>query len=381
MAPNAWCVRAKEAGRTGGTARKGGGSRKDAAANRAPHSSKTGSKTAVVRENGNNLVLVRRYRGVSATIFCRAQRFAMMTLRVECSCHAHAPRVKRYDRIRCALHYERAFMTSISNSSPMCVLEDETSSAAQGKHTSRIGNPSHTTPLSSEEMARNATGEFLARFADKEGVNHDALSLQAKVVGSAMRASLQRYESAMRQMEVRFEVLDRDLSLKKNRNPIHHIESRVKNHVSIYEKLKRRNLPVSVESMEANIFDIAGVRVICSYIHDVYGLLSLLRKQDDLEIVEVKDYIEHPKPNGYRSLHVIVRMPVYFMDKKELVPVEVQIRTIAMDFWASLEHGLKYKAVHSVEGIDSSDELLYCSRVIKDVEERMQILARAMDTE
>ena len=151
--------------------------------------------------------------------------------------------------------------------------------------------------------------------------------------------------------------------------------------MSIYEKLKRRNLPVSVESMEANIFDIAGVRVICSYIHDVYGLLSLLRKQDDLEIVEVKDYIEHPKPNGYRSLHVIVRMPVYFMDKKELVPVEVQIRTIAMDFWASLEHGLKYKAVHSVEGIDSSDELLYCSRVIKDVEERMQILARAMDTE
>ena len=279
------------------------------------------------------------------------------------------------------MHYERAFMTSISNSSSMLALKDDTSSAARREHISCIGNPSHTTPLSSEEMARNATGEFLARFADKEGVNHDALSSQAKVVGSAMRASLQRYESAMRQMEVRFEVLDRDLSLKKNRNPIHHIESRVKNPVSIYEKLKRRNLPISVESMEANIFDIAGVRVICSYIHDVYGLLSLLRKQDDLEIVEVKDYIEHPKPNGYRSLHVIVRIPVYFMDKKELVPVEVQIRNIAMDFWASLEHGLKYKAVHSVEGIDSSDELLYCSRVIKDVEERMQILARAMDTE
>lgn len=279
------------------------------------------------------------------------------------------------------MHYGRACMTSASNSSALLVPQEKTAAITQGGNTSRIGNPSHTTPLSSEEMARNATGEFLVRYADKDGVDQDLLSSQAKVVGSAMRASLQRYESAMRQMEVRFEVLDRDLSLKKNRNPIHHIESRVKNPVSIYEKLKRRNLPISVESMEANIFDIAGVRVICSYIHDVYGLLNLLRKQDDLEIVEVKDYIENPKPNGYRSLHVIVRIPVYFMDKKELVPVEVQIRTIAMDFWASLEHGLKYKAVHSVEGIDSSDELLYCSRVIKDVEERMQILARAMDTE
>ena len=95
--------------------------------------------------------------------------------------------------------------------------------------------------------------------------------------------------------------------------------------------------------------DIAGVRVICSYIHDVYNLLELLRKQDDLAIVTVKDYIKNPKPNGYRSLHVIVRIPVYFLDKKEYIPVEVQLRTIAMDFWASLEHDLKYKAVSEVE--------------------------------
>lgn len=196
-----------------------------------------------------------------------------------------------------------------------------------------------------------------------------------------MRGSLQKYQAAMRQMEVRFEVLDRDLSLKKNRNPIHHIESRIKKPASIFEKLRRQELPVTIESMERNLFDIAGVRVICSYIHDVYSLLDLLKKQDDLEIVTVKDYISDPKPNGYRSLHAIVRIPVYFMDAKEMVPVEVQLRTVAMDFWASLEHSLKYKAVREVQGIDASDELKDCSRIIEDVESRMQILARALEEE
>ncbi len=202
-----------------------------------------------------------------------------------------------------------------------------------------------------------------------------------KTAEMMMRESLQKYEAAMRQMEVRFEVLDRDLSLKKNRSPIHHIESRVKKPASIFEKLQRQGFPVSIESMEKNLYDIAGVRVICSYIHDVYGLLDLLKKQDDLEIVTIKDYIANPKPNGYRSLHVIVRIPVYFMDKKEMVPVEVQLRTIAMDFWASLEHSLKYKAVREVQGIDASDELKGCSRIIEDVAARMQILARALEAE
>ena len=113
----------------------------------------------------------------------------------------------------------------------------------------------------------------------------------------------------------------------------------------------------------------------------MYNLLDSLKKQDDLEIVTVKDYIANPKPNGYRSLHAIVRIPVYFMDKKEMVPVEVQMRTIAMDFWASLEHSLKYKAVHEVQGIDASDELKDCSRIIEDVEARMQILAKALEVE
>lgn len=195
------------------------------------------------------------------------------------------------------------------------------------------------------------------------------------------REIIQKYQAAMRQMEVRFEILDQDLSMKKHRNPIHHVESRVKSPSSIFEKLERYGKELTLENMERFIMDIAGVRIICCYIHDVYNLLDLLEKQDDLTIVTIKDYIADPKPNGYRSLHVIVRIPVYFLDNKELIPVEVQLRTIAMDFWASLEHDLKYKAVSEVEGIDSFDELKDCSHIIEDVEARMQILARALEME
>lgn len=198
---------------------------------------------------------------------------------------------------------------------------------------------------------------------------------------SKTREIIQKYQAAMREMMVRFEILDQDLNLKKHRNPIHHVESRIKKPASIFEKLERYGKEPTLENLERYIMDVAGVRVICSYVHDVYNLLELLQKQDDLVIVEVKDYIANPKPNGYRSLHVIVRIPVYFLDKKELIPVEVQLRTIAMDFWASLEHDLKYKSVREVEGIDSYDELQDCSRIIEDVEARMQILARALEAE
>ena len=198
---------------------------------------------------------------------------------------------------------------------------------------------------------------------------------------SATRGIMQKYHAAMRQMEVRFEILDQDLNAKQNRNPIHHIESRLKKPSSIFEKLQRYGKQTTIEDMESYIMDIAGIRVICSYISDVYNLLDLVKRQDDLTVLTVKDYIAEPKPNGYRSLHIIVQVPVYFLDKKEIVPVEVQFRTIAMDFWASLEHDLKYKAVRTIEGIDSYDELKDCSRIIEDVEARMQILAKALETE
>ncbi len=188
-----------------------------------------------------------------------------------------------------------------------------------------------------------------------------------------------KYRAAIREMQVRFEILDDDLEHQTNRNPIHHIESRLKDPASVFEKLKRYGKPMTLEAMEANVFDIAGVRVICSYIDDVYKLIGLLGKQDDLEIIKVKDYIKHPKANGYRSIHIIIRVPIYFMDEKEFVPVEVQFRTIAMDFWASLEHDLKYKAKKPIGGINADDELKNCSDIIEDVEKRMQILMRALE--
>ena len=195
------------------------------------------------------------------------------------------------------------------------------------------------------------------------------------------REILQKYRAAMREMMVRCEIIDQDLSLKKHRNPIHHVESRIKSPESIFEKLGRYGKEPTLENMERYIMDIAGIRIICSYIQDVYNMLDLLKRQDDLIIVNVKDYIKNPKPNGYRSLHVIIRIPVYFLDKKELIPVEIQLRTIAMDFWASLEHDLKYKAVRRIQGIDSYHELKDCSRIIEEVESRMQILARALDAD
>lgn len=192
-------------------------------------------------------------------------------------------------------------------------------------------------------------------------------------------AVLRKYQAAIREMQVRFETLDDDLELRKKRNPIHHIESRLKKPASIFEKLNRYGKPLTIEAMEECILDIAGIRVICSYINDVNSLVRLIGKQDDLEITKVKDYIKNPKPNGYRSIHLIIKVPIYFLNEKEYVPVEVQFRTIAMDFWASLEHDLRYKSHKNLTGIDMSDELKNCSDIIEDVEKRMQILMDAVE--
>ena len=210
-------------------------------------------------------------------------------------------------------------------------------------------------------------------------IDFEALE-QYQEFSSGIQQVLQKYEAAMRAMVVRFEILDRDLSLRRNRNPIHHIESRIKSPLSIYDKLLRYGKKPTIGNLEKYLMDVAGVRVICSYKNDVKNLMGLLRRQDDLEIVQVKNYIENPKPNGYRSLHVIVRIPVYFLDSKEMVPVEVQIRTIAMDYWASLEHDLKYKAIAETKGLDVGEELLNCAKTIEEIEARMQVLANALDS-
>ena len=153
---------------------------------------------------------------------------------------------------------------------------------------------------------------------------------------------MMRYKCAIMEVETKLRVLNAEFSVQYDRNPFESIKSRLKSPLSILEKLRRRDLPVTLEGME-QLFDIAGVRVICSFQEDIYALVDMLLAQDDIRLIEKKDYIQHPKPNGYRSLHLIVEVPIFLSQEKRYMKVEVQFRTIAMDFWASLEHKLKYK--------------------------------------
>ncbi|MGM9972041.1 MAG: GTP pyrophosphokinase family protein [Anaeroplasmataceae bacterium] len=151
------------------------------------------------------------------------------------------------------------------------------------------------------------------------------------------------YECAIKEIETKLMVLDREYSLNDEQNPIDSIKSRVKSLESIVEKIKRKNIDISVNSIEDSIKDIAGVRVIVNFPEDVYKIRDGLLKQDDIFLLEEKDYIKNPKKNGYRSLHLIVETPIFLSTGKKMVTVEIQIRTIAMNFWASLEHQLRYK--------------------------------------
>lgn len=158
----------------------------------------------------------------------------------------------------------------------------------------------------------------------------------------------QLYRAAIKEMRTKLEILDEAFQVRYDHNPIHHIEYRLKSPKSIFGKLRKKGLPITTESIWENLTDVAGVRVICNYIDDVYRVAELLLKQDDITLVRVRNYIDYPKENGYRSLHLIVSVPIFLAEKTEHVNVEVQIRTIAMDFWASLEHQLKYKAQDDV---------------------------------
>jgi putative GTP pyrophosphokinase len=186
------------------------------------------------------------------------------------------------------------------------------------------------------------------------------------------------YSSAMRQVRTKFEILNTEFEVKYRRNPISSIQTRLKSQPSVMEKLARKGLPLTIESIEQNLDDIAGVRVICCYADDIYRLADALISQSDVELVARKDYIASPKPNGYRSLHLIVSVPVYFAESSKNVRVEVQIRTIAMDFWASLEHQIKYKK--SAPGAEAViARLKSCADVIAETDLEMQTLREEMD--
>ena len=188
---------------------------------------------------------------------------------------------------------------------------------------------------------------------------------------------LMMYSCALKEIQTKFEILNLEFKIKHKRNPISHISTRLKRNESIAKKMLRKNIPITIENIENNVCDIAGIRVICSYIDDIYMLAEALLKQDDIRLVEICDYIKNPKPSGYRSLHLIVEIPIFLVEKKQFVKVEVQIRTIAMEFWASLEHQMKYKKEKSVERLE--ERLKQCAGEINKTDEEMMQLRQEID--
>ncbi len=189
----------------------------------------------------------------------------------------------------------------------------------------------------------------------------------------SFRQLMSCYECAMMEIETKFRVLNEEFSLLHDRNPINNIHTRLKNGVSIREKLIRKNLPLSIEAIEEGIEDIAGIRVVCSFIDDVYYLEEALLRQDDITLIRRKDYISHPKENGYRSLHLITAIPIFLSNEKRVMKVEVQLRTVAMDSWASLEHQLRYKkSLTDHQEVESA--LLKCAELSRELDMTMDHL-------
>lgn len=207
-------------------------------------------------------------------------------------------------------------------------------------------------------MAKNGSksGDISSFYA----LSHDYLVMQ------------NLYDSAVRLLKLKLEVLNNEFNVLYDRNPIHHIESRLKSADSIIAKLIKKGLPVNIDTAMKKLNDIAGVRVVCSYIDDVYRVADMLLRQTDLELVKRQDYIKTPNFNGYRSLHLDLKVPVYLSDRTEFVIAEVQIRTIAMDFWASLEHDVSYKVDPKRLPSGIYEEMLECSNEIAEIDAKMQ---------
>lgn len=204
----------------------------------------------------------------------------------------------------------------------------------------------------------------------------------ARMMGTLekLKRLMSYYRCAIMEIETKFRVLDEQFSLRHERNPIDTIKSRLKSPESILEKLNRRGYPKTLSSVESNLTDIAGVRVICSFKDDIYMLADCLLKQDDVKLIAAKDYIKNPKPNGYRSLHLIVETPIYLQDGKRQMKAEVQLRTIAMEFWANLEHKLRYKKNLPPELADATAKRLYdCAERSALLDDEMQRVRAAIE--
>lgn len=202
--------------------------------------------------------------------------------------------------------------------------------------------------------------------------------------GKKFMTLMNKYRCAIMEVETKLRVLNAEFSLQYDRNPFESIESRLKSPESIIEKLKRKGLPLNEEvlgqEIEENLYDVAGIRVVCAFPEDIYRLSELLICQDDIRLIRTKDYIKNPKPNGYRSLHQILEIPVFLEEGKTPVKVEVQFRTIAMDFWASVDHKLRYKK-NVVNEEEILEKLRQCAAVITELDQEMQNIRNMIETD
>lgn len=221
-----------------------------------------------------------------------------------------------------------------------------------------------------EKSTQNFAQQLAQILSDDESMKKAKESIHTTL--QKLKSLMASYQCALMEVETKFKVLNERFSLDYERNPIDMIKTRIKSPESIREKLIKKGLPVEASSLE-KLDDIAGIRVICSFVDDIYMLADCLLKQDDIKLISKKDYIKSPKDNGYRSLHLIVEVPVFLESGKHFMRVEVQLRTIAMEFWANLEHRLRYKKNLSDEiNLLTHQELLVCAEQSAKLDERMQ---------
>lgn len=214
------------------------------------------------------------------------------------------------------------------------------------------------------------------------GMNDGALFEQIRHRGADYVRLMSYYSAAMLEVETKFKVLSIEFNGKFDRNPIEAIKTRLKTPKSVIEKMERIGKPVTVEAIEKELSDVAGVRVICSFEDDIYRLADMLALQDDIYVLKVKDYIKHPKPSGYRSLHMIVEVPIFLAKEKRYMRVEVQLRTIAMDFWASLEHKLRYKKdIPQEHAQEIAGQLLHCAKSVHEMDQQMLAIRKQIEGE
>lgn len=215
-----------------------------------------------------------------------------------------------------------------------------------------------------------------------EKLAQDGVRSKIQDFALSYRELMAYYRCAMMEVATKFNVLNEELSLQYDRNPIESVKTRLKSLDSIVEKASRKGVGISIDSIEKNINDIAGVRVICSYPSDIYMLAESFTEQDDIRVIECKDYIKNPKPNGYRSLHLIVETPIFLHDKKRMMKVEVQFRTISMDWWASLEHKINYKKDMPDDiRAEITKELLECATMGASLDARMEGIQKRVEQE